>query len=310
MSLSRNVRCVAGVLSLLILAAVVWAQALVPGTIVARVTSDYQTITILDTPGDYRQMIFDARLDGTDPIQSEMNKKDPTQLTLAYSQHMIASVALAPKPKSILIVGLGGACLERFLYKILPETKIVTVELDPEVANMARKYFSYKEDERQVLALGDGRKYIEQSKDKFDIIMLDAFSAISIPYPLSTQEFLNACKAHLAPGGLVVANLWVEEPTYRSMIKTYDAVFPEWHVVRCLGSTNAILTALPEKRGLTLDSWKKAAQAFDATYKTGLNLAALLDVGLEAKTDIPPAAKVLLDKDEPKGSPSAAPAAK
>ena len=245
-------------------------------------------------------MIFDARLDGTDPIQSEMNMLDPTELTLAYSQHMITSVALANNPKNILIVGLGGGCLERYLYKVLPETTITTAELDPEVLKAATKYFSFKEDERQKVAIGDGRKFIAQSKDKYDVIMLDAFSAVSIPYALSTKEFLTLCKDHLAPGGLVSANLWEEEPTYRSMLKTYSAVFPEWYVVRCAGSTNAIVTALPEKRNLTLASWKKTAKDFDATRKSGLNLPVLLDLGFQAKVDIPATAKLLLDQDEPK----------
>lgn len=304
--MSWRLACTASVLAM---AAAAWAQGRISGTLVAEIKSEYQKITIVDVPGDYRQMIFDARLDGTDPIQSEMNKLDPTQLTLAYSQHMITSLALVPKPKHILIVGLGGGCLERYLYKVLPEVKITTAELDPAVLDAAKKYFSFKEDQRQVVAVGDGRKFIQDSKDKYDVIMLDAFSATSIPYTLSTQEFLTLCKDHLAPGGLVSANLWVEEPDYASMLKTYNAVFPEWYVVLCAGSTNAIVTALPEKRNITLDSWKKAGQAFDRANQSGLNLPVLLDVGFQATTTLPAKAKVLLDKDEPKPT-ATAPAGK
>ena len=278
------------------------APAQVPqGQIIYEAPSQFQKITILDTPNGYRQMIFDARFDGTDSIQSEMNKANPTELTLAYSKHMMAAVALVDKPKRILIIGLGGACLQRYLHEVLPESRIETAELDPAVLVMAQKYFGFKEDPRQFVSIGDGRKFIEQSKDKYDLIMLDAFSATSIPYPLSTKEFLQECKDHLADGGIVAANLWEAEASFGDMVKTYDAVFPEWHVVRCALSTNAIMAALPVKRDLTAEKWMALTAAFEKTCKTTLNLPQLVDRGFQAATRIPTAAKVLLDKDEPKG---------
>jgi len=278
------------------------APAQVPqGQIIYEAPSQYQKITVLDTPNGYRQMIFDGKFDGTDSIQSELNKSNPTELTLPYSRHMMTSVALVDKPKRILIVGLGGACLQRYLHEVLPETRIDSAELDPVVLALAQKYFGFKEDARQFVAIGDGRKFIEQSKDKYDLIMLDAFSATSIPYPLSTKEFLEVCKDHLAEGGFVVANLWEAETSFGDMVKTYDAVFPEWHVVRCAQSTNAILTAFPAKRDLTAEKWMTAAAAFEKTYKTSMNLSQLVDRGYSPATRIPAAAKVLLDKDEPKG---------
>ncbi|HVT80130.1 MAG TPA: fused MFS/spermidine synthase [Phycisphaerae bacterium] len=270
------------------------------GNLVYDVKSQYQRISVYDTNG-MRQLIFDGKFDGTDAIQSEMDKVDQNALTLSYAQHMICSLPLVAKPRRILIVGLGGACIERYLYNLLPDAKIETVELDPEVANVARKYFNLKEDARQVVHIGDGRKFIDESKDKYDFIMLDAFSATSIPYMLSTREFLEHCREHLTDGGILAANLWNAEPTYPSMLKTYDAVFPEWHVVKCSDSSNAILTALPTRRNVTKESWKTVAAAFDRNHKTGLELSTLLDKGFEATTRIPATAKVLLDKDEPKG---------
>ncbi len=277
------------------------------GKIVYEVPSQYQKITVWDTANGYRQMIFDAKLDGLEPVQSEMNKANPLELTLAYSRHMVASIALVDKPKRILIVGLGGACIQRYLHETLTETRIDTAELDPAVLVVAQKYFGFKEDARQNVTIGDGRKFIETAKEKdgsitkYDLIMLDAFSATSIPYLLSTKEFLVACKAHLADGGVLAANLWEAEASYGDMVKTYDAVFPEWHVVRCIGSTNAILTALPVKRDVTAEKWMTTAAAFEKTYKTDLKLAELLDKGFVQEPRIPTTAKVLLDKDEPKG---------
>jgi spermidine synthase len=260
------------------------------------VKSTYQRITILDTENGYRLLIFDGKFDGSDSIQSEMNLSDHYELSLSYARHIMAALPLVEKPKRILILGLGGACMQRYLYRLLPDAKIETAELDPVIQKVAAAYFFFKEDARQIVHLGDGRKFIENSKDDYDIIFLDAFSATSIPYPLSTKEFLKAVKARLAPGGIVCANLWNMAPEYHDMLKTYTTVFAELHLIQCPDAGNAILVAYPDKAGLTIQSWVEKAHAFETKYPTGLNLPKL--IGASAVRDLPnlSGAKVLLDK--------------
>ncbi len=288
-------------LLLLILAAFNTAGALAQeGRIVYEVKSRYQRITVWDAPDGYRQLIFDGNLDGTDAVQSEMNPAKPNELTLDYAKHMIAALPLVTKPDKILVVGLGGACIQRYLHGLLPKTTIETAELDPAVVDVARRFFFFKEDECQRVHVGDGRKFIEQSKDKYDIIMLDAFSADSIPYMLATKEFLKLCQEHLVEGGIVCANLWYEAADYQDMLKTYAAVFTEWHVLRCPDSTNAVLVALPTQRNLTARKWMDLAKTFDQSHPTGLNLARIIDRAIEQNPRIPADAKVLLDADADK----------
>jgi spermidine synthase len=277
------------------LAAPVRAQAF---QVVYEVQSRYQYITVLDTASGLRQLIFDGRFDGTDAIQSEMNLSNHEELTLSYSRHIMAALPLAAGLKRILIVGLGGACMQRYLHKLLPAATIETAELDPAIREIAAEYFFFKEDERQVVHMGDGRKFIESSQDKYDIIFLDAFTATSIPYMLATQEFLKAVKARLAGGGLVCANLWDEEADYPNMLKTYSTVFPELHVVKCASSGNSILLASPAPMSLTVRAWMDKAEAFETTHPTGLNLPQLIQRGAAEKTSIPENARVLLDKDK------------
>jgi spermidine synthase len=266
--------------------------------VVYEVQSRYQLITVLDTASGYRQLIFDGRFDGTDAIQSEMNLANHDELTLSYSRHIMTALPVVEKPKRILIIGLGGACMQRYLYKLLPDATIETAELDPAIREVAATFFFFKEDERQVVHLGDGRKFIEDSKDKYDIIFLDAFSSVSIPYMLTTQEFLKAVKDRLAEGGVACANLWDEEANYADMVKTYSTVFPELHVVKCAYSGNSILLALPDQTGLTVQSWTAKAEAFEKTRPTGLDLPRLIRQGAAEKTDIPASARVLFDKDK------------
>jgi spermidine synthase len=143
--------------------------------------------------------------------------------------------------------------------------------------------------------IGDGRKFIEQSRDKYDVIILDAFSATSIPYALSTQEFLIAVKDRLTSGGLVCANLWNEVAEYNDMLKTYDSVFPEWLLLRCGDSGNVILLAFPARMNLTPERWTGIAASFNRSYRTGLDLAGMIRRGVVRRPRIAPRAKVLLD---------------
>jgi spermidine synthase len=264
--------------------------------IVYEVQSSYQYITVRDTANGYRQLIFDGRFGHSAAIQSEMNLANYEELTLAYSRHIMTALPLADKLRRILIIGLGGACMQRYLRRLLPDLAIETSELDPEIRDVAAKFFFFKEDDRQIVHLGDGRAFIENSKDKYDIIFLDAFSAASIPYRLATQQFLIAVRDRLAEGGVACANLWDGEADYPDMLKTYATVFAELHLVKCAFSGNSILVALPGKRELTAKAWMEKAEEFEKKHPTGLNLPQLIERGASDTMVIPAHAKVLVDK--------------
>lgn len=273
--------------------------------VVYEVRSQYQFITVQDTENGYRQLIFDGRFDGTDAIQSEMNLSNHDELTLSYARHIMAALPLPKNLQRVLIVGLGGASMQRYLRRLLPDVTIETVEIDPEIRDVATRFFFFKEDDRQIVHVGDGRRFIENATAKFDLIFLDAFSATSIPYLLTTQEFLKAVRERLAPGGILCANLWDEEADYPEILKTYSTVFPELHVVKCALSGNSILLALPEKAGLTVAAWVDKAEAFEKARSTGLSLPQLIARGAARETRIPEGARVRFDRD--KGIPGSRP---
>ncbi len=263
--------------------------------IVYEVRSAYQFISVRDTANGYRQLIFDGRFDGSDAIQSEMNLYNHDELTLSYARHIMTALPLAARCKRILIVGLGGACMQRFLYKLLPDAVIETAELDPEVLAVASEYFFFREDNRQIVHLGDGRKFIENAKGKYDIIFLDAFSATSIPFNLATQEFLKSVRDRLTDGGLACANLWDGSSDFHDMLKTYASVFPELHLLKCALSGNSILMAMPRKTDLTVKAWAEKAIIFEKAYDTGLHMAQLIERGAIEEIDIPATARILFD---------------
>ena len=296
MATSRKIR---GPCAALILAAFIfphaWAR---EARVVYQVRSQYQQITVLDTANGHRRLIFDGRLDGLDPIQSEMNLDAPEELTLSYTRHIMSALPVAGKLRRILIIGLGGASMQRYLHRLLPDATIETAELDPVIRDIAAKYFDFREDDRQIVHIGDGRVFVEASRDHYDVIFLDAFGADSIPYRLTTREFLEAVKARLAEGGVACANLWDGAPEYPDMLRTYAAVFPELHVVKCSSSGNSVLLALPVNMGLTVQTWMGKAGEFEKAYPTDLDLARLIERGAAETIRIPARARILLDKDK------------
>ncbi|MDR7947814.1 spermidine synthase [Achromobacter aegrifaciens] len=163
--------------------------------------------------------------------QTCMSLEHPGQLVFSYTLMMMTALYINPKPRNILIVGLGGATLQKTLAALLPDTVIDTVEIDLAVGKVAARYFGYQEGPVQRLFLEDGRAYIERAhRDglQYDMVMLDAFDVDYIPEHLMTLEFLQHVRGILAPGGVAVANTFTESQLYARESATYAAVFGEF----------------------------------------------------------------------------------
>lgn len=88
---------------------------------------------------------------------------DPRHLELPYARVLPACLVFTPLPIRVLIVGLGGGTLPRFLHCHFPAMMIDVVELDPDVVALAREYCGFEEDARMRAYVDDGRDFIEAS---------------------------------------------------------------------------------------------------------------------------------------------------
>lgn len=179
--------------------------------------------------------------------QTVVKPGDPSHLELAYARVLPLAFAFVDQPRSALVIGLGGGTIPSFLRHVYPSMKIDAVDIDPVVVEVARSHFGFKEDAAMKAHVADGREYVEQSKDRYDLIFLDGFGADSVPVHLTTREFLTAVRDRLAPGGIVVGNLWGRDVNrrYDAMVRTYREVFQGIYVVDVVGSGNKILLASP-----------------------------------------------------------------
>jgi predicted O-methyltransferase YrrM len=156
---------------------------------------------------------------------------DPFKTRFGYSDYLQLAFAYRPETRRVLYIGLGGGSAPKRTWRDFPQTQIDAVELDPEVVNVAYKYFELPRDPRIDVTVEDGRRFLAQNEGPWDTIIVDAFYSDSIPFHLATREFLELAQSRLAPGGTVLTNIIgaVQGPDsrlFRSMLRTYRAVFP------------------------------------------------------------------------------------
>lgn len=123
---------------------------------------------------------------------------------------MIAHVPLMAHgtARDVLIIGGGdGGTLKEVLKH--PVERATLVEIDGEVIDLSRRYFPEVsggafDDPRADVLIMDGMRYIEQSQDSFDIIIIDSTDPMGPGEPLFTPAFYRSCRRRLRPGGMIV----------------------------------------------------------------------------------------------------------
>jgi spermidine synthase len=237
---------------LLLLAALFAAAALARGqayeTILYEKPSAYSTIVVSEDRDGLRILRFEkggAR-------QSVVKLGDPDYLALNYTPVAFLGLALVEDPRRLMVVGLGGGTMPMFLRNRYPNAAIDAVDIDPDVVHVAREYFGFREDPQMRAHVADGREFVEQTKQPYDAIFLDAFGSRNVPRHLTTVEFLRGVRRALSPGGVVVGNIWSRDlnPLYDAMVRTYQEVFDDLYIIDVAGTGNRILLALPKKRSL------------------------------------------------------------
>jgi spermidine synthase len=185
-------------------------------------------------------------------IESRLNPAAPLTLLSEYTQAMLLALVWQPAPRRILLVGLGGGRLQMVLHHYLEETTLYTVEIDPVVVEVARRFFGIVPDERQHIIVKDGRDYLRgmPAEAPYDLILLDAYHAGGIPLHLCTHEFYSECRAHLAPGGAVATNLQASTPLYDAARKTLAVSFRHTAVFPLLGGNVVVIGSDAERLSL------------------------------------------------------------
>lgn len=198
------------------------------GTLVYQKETAYHRIRVVDQ-GLRRALYFDNRLQGFAAVRPGV------PLGPNYADGLALSLAFAPRAKRVVVIGLGAGMLPSLLAARAPEIETTTIEIDPEVVDVARKYFAFAPDANDRVIVGDGRRELDRQVDGADIVIVDAYFSDSIPFHLITEEFDTLCKRKLGEDGVVAVNFGGELTGARNQLfwaalRTLGEVFPRVYV--------------------------------------------------------------------------------
>ena len=159
--------------------------------------------------------------------ESMYNTLDDRDMPVAYTRFMTASLIYAKNIHSILEIGFGGGRTAWYLHCFLPDVPVTSVELDPDVLALAKKYFGIRDEPNFKVVNQDGRSFLSHAKEHYDIILIDAYRGPFVPFHLLTKEFYQIVKDHLAEGGVVAQNIEPTTMLFDSAIATINGVFPQ-----------------------------------------------------------------------------------
>ena len=207
----------------------------------------YHRMYVLDGE-DVRYLRFDST------FQSAMELDDPYAPVFEYTDYLQLGLAYAPSARRVLFIGLGGGSAVKRMWRDFPALQLHAVEIDPEVVRVAQQWFALPKDSpRLEVTAEDGRRFLQRSDERWDMIVVDAYFADSIPFHLATSQFYELVRSRLSPGGVVVSNVigaieGEDSKLLRSMAKTYRSVFPtvELHPVGGGGAHGNVIVVASE----------------------------------------------------------------
>jgi hypothetical protein len=107
----------------------------------------------------------------------------------------------------MLVIGNAGGTMGRAYGRFYPRIAIDGIELDPAVNRVARRYFGAGDNPRMRLIAADGRPFLEQTRERYDLIVVDAYRQPYVPFYLATSEFFRLAREHLRSGGAIALNV-------------------------------------------------------------------------------------------------------
>jgi spermidine synthase len=191
-------------------------------------------------------------------VQSIMNKN--SGLTGMYYDYALAAPVMAQsrpdKPLRILVLGMGTGTFAKQCQTYFPGASIQGVEIDQKITDLARTEFDLPASID--VTTYDGRAYLAGTDQKYDVIMVDAYQDITIPFHMSSLEFFTLVRQHLTDSGIMVVNMNMHSDGADSinayLSDTIAAVFPQVSTIDVAGMTNRELFASSQ---IPLDSTLK-----------------------------------------------------
>ena len=180
-------------------------------------------------------------------VQSILKKEDG--LTGMYYDYAMMAPFMAgveeEKELEVLILGRGTGTYATQCARFFDNVRTEGVEIDEKITRLSYEYFELPGD--IPVTTYDGRAYLNVDEKKYDVIMVDAYQDITIPFQMSSVEFFTLVKEHLTKDGVMVVNMNMrgqEEGNINQYLSdTIAEVFGNVYTVDVAGGTNRELFA-------------------------------------------------------------------
>ena len=188
--------------------------------------SDFQKVEVVETQGHGMLLAHDGMI--------MVTEKDE------FIYHdMITHVPMFthPNPKNVLVIGGGDGGTVREVLKHPSVEKVTMVEIDGMVVEASKKFIPLTSSEltnpKVTLHIQDGVKFMKESTEQFDVILVDSSEPIGPATPLFNVDFYKDVAARLSDNGIVVSQ--GESPYYdmkmqKVLVNILAEVFPKVHI--------------------------------------------------------------------------------
>ena len=196
------------------------------------IDTEYSRVQLFELTEPKSHRKFQAMV--TDPyfIQSAMFLESD-ELVAHYNRYYHLLRQYKPDFRQTLMIGGAGYTYPQEYLRTYPDAEIEVVELDPQMTNIAHKFFRLQDNPRLKINHEDGRVFLNRAENgKYDAVLMDAFGSLfSVPYQLTTVEAVQRVHHVLKDDGVVIFNLGsairgTASRFLQAEFKTYQAVFP------------------------------------------------------------------------------------
>lgn len=184
--------------------------------------SEYQEISVVDTYEFGRMLLLDGIIMTT--IKDEFVYHEMISLP-ALNTH--------PNPKNVLVIGGGDGGAIREIVKHPKVEKAILCEIDGQVIEVSKKYLPEiscaLNDPKVEVIVEDGIKYIQENKNKFDVILVDSTDPIGPAVGLFAKDFYQGIYHALKEDGIFAAQTespWVNESLLKRVFQDIKSIFP------------------------------------------------------------------------------------
>ena len=192
---------------------------------------------------------------------------DSDEIVFDYGKYYHLIRHFKPDFQDTLMIGGAGYTFPKDYLKKYPNAKIDVVEIDPQMTEIAKKYFRLEENPRLNIIHQDGRVFLNQAEsNKYDAVLMDAFASLfSVPFQLTTIEAVRQISRVLKDDGIVIFNLGGAisgdaSKFLQAEYKTYEQVFPQVYLFK----VNADYTDTQLQNLIIVASRSKNQAAFES----------------------------------------------